>query len=46
MVIRKTGNLQKLFLLLSAFAFGYGAIASKHSEDGGEKVRLRAGVTH
>jgi hypothetical protein len=31
-----------LFLLLSAFAFGYGAIASKRSEDGGEKVRMRA----
>jgi hypothetical protein len=32
-----------LFLLLSAFASGSGAIASKQGEDGGEKVRLRAG---
>jgi hypothetical protein len=35
-------NRTVLSLLLSAFAFGFGAIASKRSEDGGEKVRLRA----
>ncbi len=28
--------------LLSAFAFGFGAIASKRSEDGGERVEVRA----
>ena len=31
-------------LLLSAFAFGFGAIASKRSEDGGEKAGMRAGL--
>jgi hypothetical protein len=31
-------------LLLSAFAFGFGAIASKRSEDGGEKAGMRADV--
>jgi hypothetical protein len=30
--------------LLSAFAFGFGAIASKRSEDGGEKAGARADV--
>ncbi len=28
--------------LLSAFAFGFGAIASKRSEDGGERAGVRA----
>jgi len=32
---------RRLFLLLSVFAFGFGAIASKRSEDGGEKARMR-----
>ena len=31
-----------LFPLLSAFTFGFGAIASKRSEDGGERGRVRA----
>ena len=30
--------------LLSAFAFGFGAIASKRSEDGGERAGVRADV--
>jgi len=30
--------------LLSAFAFGFGAIASKRSEDGGERAGVRASV--
>jgi hypothetical protein len=30
--------------LLSAFAFGFGAIASKRSEDGGERAGVRANV--
>jgi len=30
--------------LLSAFAFGFGAIASKRSEDGGERAGVRAEV--
>jgi hypothetical protein len=34
-VIRKIGINQQLFPLLSAFASGFGAIASKRSEDGG-----------
>ena len=33
-----------ILLLLSAFAFGFGAIASKRSEDGGEKAGMRADV--
>ena len=33
----KTGQLP--FPLLSAFAFGFGAIASKRSEDGGERIK-------
>jgi hypothetical protein len=31
---------------LSAFAVGFGAITSKPSGDGGDKVRMRAGVFH
>jgi len=37
--IRRTRNNRKLFPLLSAFAFGFGAIASKRSEDGGERKK-------
>jgi hypothetical protein len=38
-LIRKTMSSRKLFPLLSAFASGFGAIASKRSEDGGEKIK-------
>ncbi|MGA3283040.1 MAG: hypothetical protein ABSD57_01100 [Verrucomicrobiota bacterium] len=41
-LVGKTKSRRLLFLLLSASAFGFGAIASKRSEDGGEKVRVRA----
>ena len=44
--IRKTGNSRKLFPLLSAFAFGFGAIASKRSEDGGERTKGEGGREH
>jgi hypothetical protein len=42
-LIRKTRKKRKLFPLLSAFAFGFGAIASKHSEDGGERIKGEGG---
>jgi hypothetical protein len=32
-------------LSASAFTFGFGVIASKRSEDGGERVRVRVSVT-
>ena len=38
-LIGKTRNKRKLFPLLSAFASGFGAIASKRSEDGGERIK-------
>jgi hypothetical protein len=40
----KTGQLP--FPLLSAFAFGFGAIASKRSEDGGERTKGEGGRKH
>ena len=43
MVVRKTRNKRKLFPLLSAFASGFGAIASKRSEDGGERIKGEGG---
>jgi hypothetical protein len=46
-LIRKTRNKRKLFPLPSAFAFGFGAIASKRSEDGGKRIKGEAGInTH
>jgi hypothetical protein len=45
-LIRKTRNKRKLFPLLSAFAFGFGAIASKRSEDGGERIKGEGGRKH
>ena len=38
-LIRKTRNKRRLFPLLSAFASGFGAISSKRSEDGGERIK-------
>jgi hypothetical protein len=35
-----------ILLLLSAFAFGFGAIASKRSEDGGERIKGEGGRKH
>jgi hypothetical protein len=45
-LIRKTRNNRKLSPLLSAFAFGFGAIASKRSEDGGERTKGEGGREH
>jgi hypothetical protein len=42
-LIRKPGNNRKRFPLLSAFASGFGAIASKRSEDGGERIKGEGG---
>jgi hypothetical protein len=44
--IRKPRNKRKLFPLLSAFAFGFGAIASKRSGDGGERIKGEGGRKH
>jgi len=38
-LIRTTNTSQLPFPLLSAFAFGFGAVASKRSEDGGERIK-------
>ncbi len=46
-LIRKTRNHRKLFPPLSAYALGFGAIASKRSEDGGETIKGEVGLnTH
>jgi hypothetical protein len=45
-LIRKTRNHRKPFPLPSTFAFGFGAIASKHSEDGGERIKGEGGRKH
>jgi len=45
-LIRKTRHNRKPFPLLSAFAFGFGAIASKRSEDGGERIKGEGGRKH
>ena len=45
-IIRKTRNKRKLFPPLSAFAFGFGPIASKRSEDGGERIKGEGGRKH
>jgi len=42
-LIRKTRNKRMLFPLLSAFASGFGAISSKRSEDGGERIKGEGG---
>ena len=42
-LIRITGNERKPFPLLSAFASGFGAISSKRSEDGGERMKGEGG---
>ena len=39
-----SGNVTVRSLSPSAFAFGFGAIASKRSEDGGERAGVRASV--
>jgi hypothetical protein len=39
-----SGDVMALSLSPSAFAFGFGAIASKRSEDGGERAGVRASV--
>ena len=41
---RFADRLTIILLLLSACAFGSGAIASKRNEDGGEKAGMRASV--
>jgi hypothetical protein len=45
-LIRKSRNKRMRFPLLSAFAFGFGAIASKRSEDGGERIKGEGGRKH
>jgi hypothetical protein len=45
-VNRITWTMLAKILSPSAVAFGFGAIASKRSEDGGEKTQVRAGVKH
>ncbi len=45
-LIRKTRNNRRPFPLLSAFASGFGAIASKRSEDGGEMTNGEGGRKH
>jgi AmmeMemoRadiSam system protein A len=45
-LIRKPQNKRKPFPLLSAFAFGFGAIASKRSEDRGERIKGEGGRQH
>ena len=44
--IRELRNNRKLFPLLSAFASGFGAIASERSEDGGERKKGEGGRDH
>jgi hypothetical protein len=45
-LILETRNSRKPFPLLSAFASGCGAIASKRSEDGGERIKGEGGRKH
>jgi hypothetical protein len=44
-IVRAVHNRRMIPPLLSAFAFGFGAIASKRSKDGGERAGVRAEVT-